>query len=124
MKVDKRRIRASANPSAQEVLLLVKKLEGVQLGTLGQSLGHAKCAVATEGAQLDHVHGTNHAYQHLEHTPLQMTAGHLTIGCAELGVSPQGVQVIALSVNVAQDVVVCAHSCSAALSISASMAKR
>ena len=54
------------NPWTGEVLLFIIDLEGVQVAVGIQSFSHAERGIATEGAHLEDVLGTNHLHQHLQ----------------------------------------------------------
>lgn len=92
-----------------------------------QSLGHAEGRIAREGSHLKDALGLEHEHQQLEQAPLQVAAHHASMNGVDVGGAPKAVKVVALGLNVIENVVVESHHQPFAWFISASnpsMAKR
>ena len=106
------------NPRTGKVLHLVVNLEGVQASAFIQSFCHRYGTISAECAYFKDVLGTNHLYQHLEQSALQVAARHTPVDGMYVGGSPQPIQIVGLWLCMLQDVFVERHP------FRASMAKR
>lgn len=93
------------NPRTREVFLLVVYLVCVHHSAFFQSFGHAYSTVSAERSHLKDILRTYHPHQHLQQPALQVSARHASAQQVNVSGTPQSVKIVALRVDMGQNVV-------------------
>ena len=98
--------RRTVEVGADKVLEFVVDFDGVHM-RLGrkETFGEAKCGVAGESAEFEHIHGFNHAHQHFEQSSLQVSRTHARAQVVEMCLAVEATEFLGFAVDVAEYVV-------------------